>query len=659
MISPRWRRILPGLLLAFSLTATGTAAADGQGAAGKAPTAQASARKAGSADPNGLTGVHTPSKTQPATVTPGENCEPTPAGSRERKAGAVKGCVTTIATPATPAGPRSLAAAPPAAAPAAAADSGSCALAAPRTWYHNRFAYCVHGLTVLYTLKDSNDKVIGTGTLDVSSSAVLPAKGTTWSELVRVTMTGATQAVTALSVRFRPACSAGCKVTKSPRWTNKTIVKDQVLSGDVVYESTPAPGTKVDFATSYELFVTSPGAQITDPSASWSNPEKIRCDDDVRDAATTGTADPGCVVPSIMPVVRMSDQPTPAGAGAAAAGYLWAQSNLPDGWGRAKPLTRARGDIAGRTARTCGTFQARTDLVSTDNCGEFPFAVTREGGTDGAQCAEILPRHSTRGGWVVDVLDGGTSSPCARAHVPLADKQAAEAQLAEGFANQRVVEDDQFKVEISGSIAEPQAVCRQRAPAGSVTSGNGWIKNTTEAVPHVNIKTTPPGPPGTRAAQAQACLGTVPPKGSEAEGDITGWADADLFRQANSTTAGLARCHLIPNVLGGKGGKNDGGPDNLFPCWQSGTNTGTPSMRTYEAAAQKAVREVKDGGILGPNDAIFYQVTPDYRNSDSTIPQGVTMSARVERSDGTSAPLFPDVYITNTQKNTGLLNLGN
>ncbi|GAA0409372.1 DNA/RNA non-specific endonuclease [Streptomyces luteireticuli] len=615
-----------------------------------------SLRKPGSADPNGLAGVPGPSKTRPATVTPGEKCEPTPAVSRERKAGAVQACVTTIATPAPPAGRQARAAAQPTA--AAAADTGSCAIAPPRTWHYNRFTYCIHGLTVLYTLKDGNDKVIGTGTLDVSSSAVLPAKGTTWSEFVRVTMTGATGAVTTLSPRFKPACSAGCKVTKSPKWTGKTLVKDQVLSGDVVYESTPAPGTKVDFTTSYELFVTSPGAQITDPSASWSNPEKIRCDDDVRDTATTGRPDPGCVVPSVMPVVKLSDQPNPQGSGAAAASYLWAQSNLA-GWGRDKPLTRAKGDVTSRTARTCGTFQARTDLVVTDSCGEFPFAVTREGGTDGAQCAEILPRRSTRGGWVTDVLDGGTSSPCMRAHVPLADKQAADAQLSEGFANQRVVEDDQFKVEISGSIAEPLAVCRQSAPAGAVPNGNGWIKNTAEPVPHINKTTTPLGPPGVRAAIAQACLGTVKDKGSTAKGDITGWQDADLFRQANSSAAGLARCHLIANILGGKGMVEDGGQINLVPCWQSGMNTGSPSMRTYESLAQNAVRAVKDGGILGPNDAIFYEVTPDYRNLDSTIPQGVKMTARVERSDGTTQPLFPDVYIPNTYKDTGLLNLGN
>ncbi|MET8751474.1 DNA/RNA non-specific endonuclease [Streptomyces sp. NPDC004667] len=639
---PRWRRVLPGLLLVLSLTTAGTAAADDDriptpAAAGKAPVAAS------------------PGKTRSITVPAGEKCEPTRAGSGERKAGAVQACVTTIATPVTPDGRRAGPVAPPA---TAAADTGGCALTSSGKWYFNRFTYCVRGVTVLYTLRDGNGKVIGTGTLDVSTSAVLPAKGTAWTELVSVTMTGATDAVKALNLRWKAGCSAGCKVTKSPRWTGKTIVKDQVLNGDVAYESTPAPGAKLDFTTSYELFVSSPGAQITDPSASWSNPEKIRCDDAVRDTATTGAPDPGCVVPGIMPVVRMSDQQSPSGAGAAAAAYLWAQGSLPDGWGRAKPLTRTRDDTAGRAARTCGTFQARTDLVATDNCADFPFSETREGGTDGAQCTELLPRHSP-GGWVVDVLDGGTGSPCARAHVPLADRQAAEGQLSEGFTNQRVVADEQFNLEVSGSITEPLAVCRQNAPAGSFTSGNGWIKNTTQPVAHVNKFTSPPGPPGVRAAAAQACLGTNTPEGSTASGNITGWEDADLFRQANSSTAGLARCHLIANILGGTGAVLDGGQINLVPCWQAGMNTGSPSMRTYETVAQLAVRPVVKGGILGPNDAVFYQVTPDYQDGDSTIPRGVTMTARVERSDGTTQPLFPDVYIPNTYKNTNQLNLGN
>ncbi|MFD5548794.1 DNA/RNA non-specific endonuclease [Streptomyces goshikiensis] len=646
----------------MSLTTTGTAAADSQGLAtgtgAGASAADAPSPKVGG-DPNGPKGVPAPTKTRAATLSSQENCEPTPSGSRERKAGAVQACVTTSATPAAPVGRRLLTTAPATAPTAAAAvpDPGSCTITTPGTWWYSRYGYCVYGLTVLYTLRDTNGDPVGTGTLNVSSSAVLPAKGTKWKEKISVTMIGATGAVTTLNVKFRADCSAGCKVATPAPWYSKgALIKDQLISGDVAYESTPAAGTAVDFTTSYKMYVTSPGAQITDPSASWSNPEKIRCDDAVRDTATAGTPDPGCVVPSVMPVVRMSDQQSPSGAGAAAAAYLWAQSNLAS-WGRDKPLTRAKGDVAGRTARTCGTFQARTDLITNDSCGEFPFAVTREGGTDGAQCAELLPRHSTRGGWVTDVLDGGTGSPCARAHVPLADRQAAEAQLSEGFAGQRVVEDDQFKVEISGSTAEPQAVCLQGAPAGWVPSGNGWIKNTTEPVPHVN-KTIPGSPAGARATTAQACLGTTTVEGTSAEGDITGWQDAQEFARLYSPGTGLARCHLIPNVLGGAGSKKDG-PVNLVPCWQAGMNTGTPSMRTYEAMAQKSVKAVKDGGILGPNDAVFYQATPDYRDSTSTIPQGVRLSARVERSDGTSQPLFPDVYITNTQKNTGLLNLGN
>ncbi|MFJ6053457.1 hypothetical protein [Streptomyces sp. NPDC092307] len=653
----------------MSLTATGTAAADGRsttpspapslGAAAMAPAVDAPSREVGGGA-NALNAVPAPTKTSPATPSSRESCEPTPAGSRERGAGAVQACVTASATPEAPVGRKFLAAAPqaaPAAAAAAVPDPGSCAITTPGMWWYGRFGYCVYSLTVLYTLKDTNGNPVGTGTLNVSSSAVLPDKGTKWKEKISVTMTGATGAVTSLNVKFRADCSAGCKVTTPAPWYSKgAIIKDQLLSGDVAYESTPAAGTAVDFTTSYKMYVTSPGAQITDPSASWNNPEKIRCDDAVRDTSTAGTPDPGCVVPSVMPVVRMSDQQSPSGAGAAAAAYLWAQSNLA-GWGRDKPMTRAKGDVAGRTARTCGTFQARTDLVANDSCGEFPFGVTREGGVDGAQCAELLPRHSTRGGWVTDVLDGGTGSPCARAHVPLADKQAGDAQLFEGFAAQRVLEDDRFEVKIGATTAEPQAVCLQGAPAGHVPSGNGWIKYSTEPVPHVN-KTVAGSPAGARATVAQACLGIKTDEGSSAEGDITGWQDAQEFARVNSPGTGLARCHLIPNVLGGAGSKKDG-PPNLVPCWQAGMNTGTPSMRTYEAMAQKSVKAVKDGGILGPNDAVFYQATPEYLNSASTIPQGVHLSARVERSDGTSQPLFPDVYITNTQKNTGLLNLGN
>ncbi|MFE9677174.1 hypothetical protein ACFYO5_24070 [Streptomyces sp. NPDC006259] len=50
---------------------------------------------------------------------------------------------------------------------------------------------------------------------------------------------------------------------------------------------------------------------------------------------------------------------------------------------------------------------------------------------------------------------------------------------------------------------------------------------------------------------------------------------------------------------------------------------------------------------------------PDYRDSTSTIPPGVTMRATLERADGSTRPVFPDIHISNTTTDTGLLNLGN
>ncbi|MFK8908557.1 DNA/RNA non-specific endonuclease [Streptomyces sp. YS-3] len=116
---------------------------------------------------------------------------------------------------------------------------------------------------------------------------------------------------------------------------------------------------------------------------------------------------------------------------------------------------------------------------------------------------------------------------------------------------------------------------------------------------------------------------------------------------------GLARCHLIAYILGGKGQVRDGGQDNLVPCWQVGMNTGTPSMRTYEEQVNNAVETT----TMDP-DAVYYQVTPPYKDDASTIPTDVTMSAAVQRADGTQSVL-PLTGVTNAKGNIGLLNLGN
>lgn len=309
----------------------------------------------------------------PATVTSafpkqsGEHCEATKPGSKERRAGAVKACVSTSPAPAAPgtAQPQNLAA-------TAAASSGSCSITSPGNYSYERFGYCVTGVNVLYTLFNSNGLVIGSGTLEISTSASLSAKATTWSEQVTVKMTSASGDVTALNAKFRAACGTGCTATKTAPWYGGDLVLGQTLTGTVTYSSSPTAGAAAEFLTSYKLYVTSPGATAVDPNASWDNPRKLRCDN-----AVGGTSTAGCAVPSVMPVVPMSAQASDAGGAVAA--YAWAQQNLDDAWGKGKPLTRSTSGVADRTARTCGGFTAQPDLVSTDTCSEFPFAETKEG----------------------------------------------------------------------------------------------------------------------------------------------------------------------------------------------------------------------------------------------------------------------------------------
>uniref|UniRef100_A0AAU3I9U2 DNA/RNA non-specific endonuclease n=1 Tax=Streptomyces sp. NBC_01393 TaxID=2903851 RepID=A0AAU3I9U2_9ACTN len=636
--------------MTLGLTTTGTATAQ--------QTADEKPRQVGRVD---LTNqADTPA---PATATSafpkqsGEHCEATKAGSKERRRGAVEACVSTSPVPAarTKAQSQSLAATPAAVA--------SCSITNPGNYSYERFGYCVTGVNVLYLLRDSNGAELGRGTLTISTSASLPAAGTTWSEQVTVTMTSGSPAVPSLNAKFRAACGSGCTATKTAPWYGGDLVVGQSLTGTVAYSSSPAAGAVAEFLTSYKMYVTSSGATAIDPNASWDNPRKIRCDN-----AVGGTSSAGCAVPSVMPVVPMSAQSSDAGGAVAA--YGWAQQNLDGAWGKkGKPLTRSTSGVATRTASTCGSFTAEPELVDNDSCGDFPFGEAKEGGAAGAQCVQVIPNlgHGEWDNYVLnDAHELDRAAPCVQAHVTPAEKQFADTQLANGFKNQRVIDADQFELTFSLPDTGPQARClNDPRPINSIPTDDGWFFNTTEAVPLINKTVSLPSPPnppnqpypaGQRPTRAQACIGRDTEEGKGTSDPITGWEDAQEFKKNNSLTYGLSRCHLIASILGGRG--NDARTRiNLVPCWQKGMNTGTPSMRTFEFQAQSKIQgPIAD---FGANDAIFYQVTPVYKDATSTIPVGVTMSANIERANGTTEELFPNVYVTNTYADTGLYNLGN
>ncbi|MBZ4320925.1 DNA/RNA non-specific endonuclease [Streptomyces huiliensis] len=181
-------------------------------------------------------------------------------------------------------------------------------------------------------------------------------------------------------------------------------------------------------------------------------------------------------------------------------------------------------------------------------------------------------------------------------------------------------------------LTKPKAACLKMMQANS---GNGWILNSNQPVPHRN-RTDPASPAGTRATGAQACLGKTLGNGSDPAENITGWQDAQQFAATHPAKSTLARCHLIAKVFGGKGLVGDGGLDNLVPCWQVGMNTGPASMRTFEMEVQKEMKDFP----LGDYDAVYYLVTPIYKDEASTIPASVVMSAKVQRADGTEKLLF-------------------
>lgn len=575
-----------------------------------------------------------------------ERCEPTRPGSRERRAGAAAACVRMSPAPVRRT-------ATPERNAASAASAGSCAVASPGTYSYERFAYCLSGVNVLYILRDSTGKELGRGTLTVSTTATLPAAGTAWSEQITATMSSASGAVTALNAKFRASCTSGCTATKTAPWYGGNVTPGQSLNGTVTYSSNPATNTHVQFTTSYKMYVTSSGATPVDPNASWDNPRKVRCDDAVGGNSTTG-----CAIPSVMAVVPMSA--TASDPGGAVAAYGWAQKNLDGAWGKqGSPMTRSTSGVAARTAATCGGFTAQTELVDADSCGDFPFGEAKEGGAAGARCAEVIPNLGN-GEWDTYILNNGhehdRAAPCVQAHVTPAEKQFADAQLADGFKAQRVIDGDEFELPVSTPDTTGQAPCLANPPqAGWLPNGDGWFRNENEDVPLVNQTDTASGP-GKRAAKATGCIARKRGKGTGTSNPVTGMKDAEAYKAANSLPYEQSRCHLIPSVLGGKG-TSKLTRLNLVPCWQSGMNTGTPSMRTYETDAENLVKG--DIALFGPNDAIFYEVTPVYKDAKSTVPTGVTMRATIQRANGTTEELFPNVYVTNTYTNTGLHNLGN
>lgn len=381
-----------------------------------------------------------------ADTSSGEQCDSTTPGSPEWLAGATTTCVKITPQAST----SESTSAATLADTEAAATGGVCSIAQSGYWTYQRFGSCMKDMLVDYTLYSDRGAILGTGRLNVTTSMTLNVNSSTWNELVTVTLASTTGQVTSLNVAFDASCTSPCTMSKATPWTGaKILTRGQSASGTVTYTDTLASGDVDALTTKYHMYVTQSGTIPTQPNVNWSNPRSIRCDKAVGSYS-------GCVYPHVRAnlILPLSQY------GAAAATYLWAQQNLPEGWGEKTPLRRLASTYGASLNRdqTCGSkssdpFEPFPDaVVQDDSCDEFPFARTYEGGTNGALCADILP-NKVDDQWFVSPADPTKpwtfTEPCVRGHVPLTDNKAAGGKLGSFPQTDRVLDAEKYNVTIT------------------------------------------------------------------------------------------------------------------------------------------------------------------------------------------------------------------
>lgn len=400
--------------------------------------------------PEGFTPPQVPPPSESAKVEPAkESCLPIEPGSADQRAGVAEICTSIVS------------AAPQASATKALranevqAEGGYCETSDSGTWHFKRLKYCLEEMTVEFTLRGEQDQVLGTANLYINTTAELDPRKGTWSESMKVEFDGSRDpmaAVQHLNVSADVSCDLNCETTQKSPWTGaKTLSNaNDLAEGTVAYSDVPAVDEKDFTEIKYHLYITHTGSTPTKPNVEWTMPRYVRCNTHLTKEGNEST---GCALPSITP----PDMELPISTyGAAAVTYGFGQYALPDGWGYRKPMQRAL-DGDERRKYTCGykstvEFVRKPDIVPDDSCDEYPFASTKQGGTDGALCAEITPLLEDDGKYHVYDSDPSRpvtgKEPCVRGHVPGNLNGIAGTAYSNYIQDWRLMEDDSFWVSI-------------------------------------------------------------------------------------------------------------------------------------------------------------------------------------------------------------------
>ncbi|MEU9197849.1 NucA/NucB deoxyribonuclease domain-containing protein [Streptomyces hundungensis] len=311
----------------------------------------------------------------------------------------------------------------------------------------NRHAYCMrHG--IVYALVDDDGGVVGKAPLVVIARSAVEYNKVTWDESITVYSYDFVN-IKSVRLSLSSSCTA-CTGGGPPAWGGGGITlsanqKDE--TGHLSYETTTrGGGERSRSQIAYQSQTESDDALFLVISyGQWAGPT-VACDGQVGNS-------PGCIATDNLARVKLSK----SAYGAAAVAYEWAQNNLSDNnaMGTAKrPLTRD-GDESRSDSRRYYTCKAppmpfvADPTVVDDECDEFPFARTRQGGTLGSLCAEIIPRAIGGRAWNVDVVRNSGVAPCIRAHVPSGDNQNAGRSVGRQVQSERVLQGEAYQVVIT------------------------------------------------------------------------------------------------------------------------------------------------------------------------------------------------------------------
>ncbi|MGV9884850.1 NucA/NucB deoxyribonuclease domain-containing protein [Streptomyces sp. NPDC003006] len=310
----------------------------------------------------------------------------------------------------------------------------------------NRHAYCMRH-AIVYLLENRAGETIGTAELLVTARSAVDPNSVRWQENIAV-FAGNYDRVSAVRLALSSSCTA-C-IPGPPAWGGGAIelrAGEEDQSGHLSYETTTRGGGERSRSTiAYQSQTESPDAEYPVISyGQWAGPA-VACDGLVGNT-------PGCIATDSLARVVLSKSQY----GASAVAYEWAQNNLSDNnaMGTAKrPLTRD-GDKARAQSRSYYTCKAppkpfvADPTVVNDECDEFPFARTRQGGTIGSMCAEITPRYVGGGAWRVDVVRDEPVAPCIRAHVPSDQNQNAGRSVGRQVKSERILQGEAYQVAIT------------------------------------------------------------------------------------------------------------------------------------------------------------------------------------------------------------------